>query len=555
MKSHIGYLIFISLLFTIHTGSLFAQNNCPRYWVSFTDKLNTPYSVDHPEAFLSERAIERRVKQNIPVTDEDLPVDPAYIDTLSGLGLQIINVSKWFNGALVATNDTELIEHIDEQPFIAGPALMVRPSIPVDMPPSMISMEKNAFAPVLVPYGYSTSQITMLHGEYMHNRGYRGEGMLIAILDAGFTNANRVSSLSHVWQENKIVATHDFVKDEYNLYNSHDHGTIVFSIIAGIKENFLYGSAPNAEFALVRTEEGAHEYLVEEYNWLCGAEFADSLGADIISSSLGYSEFDDLTQNHTYADLNGHTTPVSIAAGIAASKGIVVVTSAGNSGNDPWLHIIAPADADSILTIGAVDSLGIVTYFSSRGPSYDRRVKPDVCSQGLNTVGQFSDGSFIYCAGTSCSAPLISGMTACLWQANPGANHYDIVDAVRKAGDRYFMPDSLYGYGIPNLIKADYVLGHGMSDSSATLISFRLFPNPAHNNFYLVIGRPSQNDEQSVTITIFDTMGKMNRQITTKIAGSRFVLEIRSIDNLNTGLYMLQVFMSGRIYNMPFIKI
>jgi serine protease AprX len=547
------FILFPVLLILPVTGK--GQINTPRYWITFTDKQNTPYSISHPEAFLTERSIERRLRQNIPVTEEDLPVDPAYPDSLTKLGIRLINVSRWFNGALITSDDTILISDLENLSFIKNPAILLRPAINEDEPVSPISMEKNACIPTLAPYGYSTSQITMLHGEYLHNLGYRGEGKLIAILDAGFSNADHISSLSHVWQENRVIAIRDFVADENTLFmHSSEHGTAIFSIIAGIEEDFLYGSAPNSSFVLARTEEVAHEFLVEEYNWVCGAEFADSLGADIINSSLGYSLFDDPAQDHTYSDMDGRTTPVSIAAGKAASKGMVIVSSAGNSGNSPWFHIIAPADADSILAIGAVDSLGSVTFFSSRGPSYDRRIKPDVCSQGLYTVSQFPDGSFIYCAGTSCSAPLISGMTACLWQANPGASSFMITDAIRKTGDHYFNPDSLYGYGIPDFLKADWILGHGVTDTINSLTSFSLFPNPAHDYFYLVIRRPLRDNSEDAFITVYDITGNLCKQVTKRISGNNYVIMLDSPANLNTGLYYLQVIISEGTYTISFLK-
>jgi serine protease AprX len=548
-------VFFIFFLFQAFTEDSLAQANLPRYWISFTDKENTPYSIDHPEAFLSQRSIERRAKQHIDITSEDLPVDPAYIDSLSHMGLHVLNISKWLNGVLAETDDTQLILTISHLGFVTGPVLMVRPPMNADKNFSDLSLRKNELIPTVAPYGYSTSQIFMLHGEYLHDQGFKGQGMLITILDAGFKNADKVSSLSHIWQDERIVAQKDFVKDTFNLFNSDAHGTLVFSIIAGIQEDILYGSAPEADFALVRTEEGLHENPVEEYNWACGAEFADSVGADVINSSLGYSLFDNPEQNHSYSDMNGRTTPISIAAGIAASKGMVVVSSAGNSGNTPWHYITAPADADSILTIGAVDSMGYITLFSSRGPSYDGRIKPDICAQGLNTVGQYPSGQFMYAAGTSCSAPIITGMAACLWQSCPGAGSNEIVRTFQLASDRFFNPDSSYGYGIPNLIKANNLLAGNALDSTAALLSINLFPDPTAAYLILVISRPKDSSEQPITISFYDAMGRMKNQELRTITGNNSVLLFENLSALTTGFYVMQLIISERTYSVPFMKI
>jgi serine protease AprX len=552
LSRHLHIIVFSLFIFC---GRNYSQDSLPRYWISFTDKINTPYSVERPLDFLSQRAINRRIRQHIPITVEDLPVDPAYTDSLSKLGLQVINVSKWFNGTLVATNDDALIDSIDHLGFVDGQPILVRPVITDKTPVSKISREKNSTSLLTSPYGYSSSQIEMLHGDYFHRQGIEGEGMLIAILDAGFENANSVSSLAHIWQDNRLLATKDFVKDSFDIFNSHLHGTLVFSIIAGIEEGILYGSAPAAEFALIRTEDGGSEYLIEEYNWLCGAEYADSLGADIINSSLGYALFDDSLQNHTYADLDGKTNPVSIAAHTAASKGIVVVASAGNEGNKAWHHIISPADAENIITVGAVDSLGIITPFSSRGPSSDQRIKPDVCSQGLFTVGQYPNGSFHYTAGTSCSAPLISGMAACLWQSNPSANYLDIIKALQKAGDQYFNPDSLYGYGIPDLTKSDRMLANSLGDSLIDLPTISLFPNPAHSSFYLNLYQQKESVTQLITISIFDIQGRLCYQENRTIESDNFILYFSDMQKISKGLNMVRINLSGKSLILPLIKI
>jgi subtilisin family serine protease len=549
MKKFIFFLLFLGI-----EGNGIAQDSLPKYWISFTDKKNTPYSLGKPEEFLSESAIERRARQGIEITEEDLPVDPEYLDQITSKGIRIINVSKWFNGALVEISDSCYLDTLRKFDFIQNEILQVKPALVDEQRKDKYSEFKTSILPVDEFYGYSYNQIAMLQGDFLHNQGYRGEGILIAILDAGFTNANAISSLAHVWDNNRVIATKDFVKDSLTLFNSHNHGTIIFSILAGVESGILIGSAPDAIYALIRTEDGNTEYLIEEYNWICGAEFADSIGADVINSSLGYTIFNDSSQNHTYSDMDGHTAPASIAAMKAAAKGIIVSCAAGNDGNKEWFRIGSPADADSILAVGATDSLGIITKFSSRGYSFDGRVKPDVVAQGNFTLGQYSDGGFVYVSGTSASSPIVAGMAACLWQARPQRNNMEIVEAIRKSASQYFTPDSAYGYGIPDMIKADWMLRSPEEIGTNPMISFTIFPNPANEYFYLQIYRPEQTDNEWVTLSFYDLFGNLIRQERHQITGEQFVLGFSDISSLSTGLYILEITCSGRNHTMLFSK-
>lgn len=437
---------FISLSFVVflHSIYLHAQIAPNTYWIEFTDKNNSPYSISNPEEFLSQRSIERRLKQGIPIGEEDLPVNKTYLDSLQNLGVKIHNVSKWFNGVAIITNDTVLLDTIHSISFIKNP---IKTTATFTSSLKEKPKYKNAVAP---PPDPSDKQLSMLNIPMLHQMGYTGNGVLIGILDAGFQNAGRIESLSHLWEQNKILIVKDFVKDGEDILENHSHGTKVGSIIGANWPDTLLGASPSSDFALIRTEKGSSEYLVEEYNWVSGAEFADSLGVDIINSSLGYSEFDDSTQNHLYEDLNGYTTPITKGALIAARKGILIVNSAGNSGDDPWYYITAPGDADSILTIGAVNFEKEITNFSSRGPTADGRIKPDVCAVGLVTRSQSDVGAINTCSGTSCSAPLITGLAACLLSANPGVSAEDIRHAIIQSSSQNSNPDNDYGYGIPD---------------------------------------------------------------------------------------------------------
>lgn len=533
---------------------LYGQNEAPRYWIGFTDKTHTPYSVTEPEAFLSQRAIERRTKLGIPVTEEDLPVDPAYIDSLIHLDIQVINVSKWFNGAIVAIREPEKLNLLEELEFVKDSFILLRPEMSQAAFKTSASKLEISGKPVNPQYGPSYNQVEMLGGDLLHAAGFKGQGMLIGILDAGFTNADSLSSLQPIWQDGRIVAVRDFVKDGKDIFNSHNHGSQVFSIIGGMAEGILYGTAPGAEFALIRTEDGASEYLVEEYNWLCGIEFADSLGAQVINSSLGYSLFDDSLQNHTYADMDGLSTPISRAASIAATKGMIIVTSAGNSGDDDWYYITAPADATGILAVGATDSTGVITAFSSHGPSYDGRIKPDVCAQGRYTVSQHSGGTFTYCTGTSCSSPVITGMMACLWQSQPEEDPARLIQYLIRNSSQYLNPDGEYGYGIPNFVQTNFMLQNENILPVPGPSGLTLFPNPVESDLYISIRTGTSGDATGITLRIMDTNGRLLYIKEGETEPGWSVVKLADLDFLADGFYIVTVTIGDEILSAPFTK-
>lgn len=539
------------MFFFIVSGSLTVRGQLApdTYWVQFTDKNNSPYQIDNPSEFLSERAVSRRQKQNISITKQDLPVNGSYVDSLRNLGIYIHNVSKWLNGAVIVSSDLELLDTLHHISFVAN-------KLPVSEIRLTVKSAIDKFPPLpksSIDYGESENQVMMLNGKSLHSMGFEGEGMLIAVLDAGFTNSKEIESLKHLWDEGKIIASRDFVKDNSNMFTVHTHGTIVFSIIAGVIPGNIYGTAPKADFVLLRTENGATEYLVEEYNWISGAEYADSIGVDIINSSLGYSLFDNPEQDHTYEDMDGKSTPISIGATIAASKGMLVVTSAGNSGDDPWRYITAPADADSVLGIGAVDPYRVIAGFSGRGPSYDGRIKPDISAQGVYTVGQTEYGALRYCNGTSCSSPLMAGMAACLWQSRPHASAQDIRNAIIEASDRYSSPDTIYGYGIPNMLMAQNILD-SIAPPVNDLTQILVYPNPVPEVVRLTTTFPWLNNPESGLIEIYDVNGRLLISTIKDFNKGITIHPIEEVLELEHGFYMLRLIIQGRTYKVSFIK-
>nr|NQU89848.1 S8 family serine peptidase [Bacteroidota bacterium] len=449
-----------------------AQVAPDKYWVRFTDKNNSPFSVDNPGEFLTQQAINRRTAQGISVVENDLPVNAPYIAAVVNTGATLLNVSKWFNSVTVFTDSPDVIVAINALPFVSSVDQICHKPVPwKKTKKSFFDNESESEIPnekllrgntagQSYDYGQAWNQINMLNGIALHDLGFDGLGMTIAVLDAGFKNANVLSAFDSLWMNNRILGWKDFA-DPLNpdIFNSHTHGTSVLSTMGANLPGQMVGTAPRANYWLLRSEYGPSEYLVEEMNWISAAEFADSVGADIINSSLGYTTFDDPSQNHTYQDMNGKTTPVTIGADLAASKGILVVNSAGNSGNSSWLYIGAPADGDSVFTIGAVNSSGIYASFSSIGPTYDGRTKPDVVAQGQgSTIISANSGNVVSGNGTSFSSPITAGMVACLWQAHPDSRNTEIMEAIRQSGSLANSPTMFLGWGIPDYLSAHTLL-------------------------------------------------------------------------------------------------
>jgi hypothetical protein len=520
------------------------------YWIEFKDKNHSPYSINRPEEFLTERSILRRAKQNISINETDIPVSQVYLDSLVQLGVQIHNTSKWLNGAVIVSSDTQMVASLNELSFIKSAPITFRSALKTAPTPTPVF---KFFAPPEVSPIISDEQLNMLKLPALHSDSITGKGVLVGILDAGFSNADIIESVSHVWQNNKVLGVRDFVKDGEDPLRNHYHGTMVFSIIAADWPDELQGAAPGAEFLLIRTENANSEYLVEEYNWLAGIEYADSIGVDIINSSLGYSLFEDETQNHCYDELNGYTTPVSKAAIMAARKGILVNNSAGNAGSSAWHHIIAPGDADSILTVGAVDAFENITTFSSRGPSADGRIKPDVTAMGMNTAGQIDPGTTTRGNGTSYSSPLIAGLAACLLQSSPEASAQEIRTTIIRSSSQFSSPDNSYGYGIPNAEVANAIISENYPNNELTKIA--LYPNPFYNEVNLELVLPWLTEPRTGLITLTNLSGIVLNSVDHVFYPNYNNITIPETSGLGNGYYIVNIYLYSKIYSVQLIKI
>ncbi len=550
-------LLSVCILVMLTSG---AQTAPATYWVRFTDKNSSPFNISAPQDFLSPRAIERRENQGIPIDELDLPVDPAYISALLAAGqFQLHTVSKWFNAVTIVSTDTLALDTITSLPFVSE-LRCLRPGVRHDRRISdKFPTLKSALESATLDgtYGASLRAISMMNGHLLHELGgARGEGMLIGILDSGFEQADSMAAFSELRERDGILLTDDIVCPWCDVYNEHWHGRSVLSVLAGQLPGKLMGTAPNADYILLRTEDANSEYPVEEDNWVRGAEIADSIGCDVLNTSLGYTEFDDSTMDHTRADLDGLTTRISIAAGIASRKGMIPVNSAGNSGSSEWRFISAPADAIDILAVGAVDDERAVADFSSRGPTIDGRVKPDVCAVGLGTVGVSGSGDDVErINGTSFSSPLVCGLTACLWQLHPEMSAHAIMDAVRRSASHFHQPNDSIGYGIPDFWRAHLLLGGTDLTGLNAPTFFNVYPLPFSNE--LNIGLFTGESEE-ITIDLFDVMGRsmLSRTLTVE---PRIYLQLRLEDAEVTGLpnghYTLRASLGGRAeMTRPLVK-
>jgi hypothetical protein len=457
-------LFFFIALFVGETES-YAQFS--RYIVRLKDKGTNPFSISNPSAYLTARSIQRRTRYNIAIDSTDLPITPRYIDSIRLAGaVTILNSSKWLNQVAIQTTDAAALAKINSFPFVisTGP-IATRDQqnyVPVNkkLDVEFTGIPGNQTASIITAdyynYGQSYGQVHLHNGEFLHNRGFRGQGMQMAVLDAGFFHYLTLPTFDSVRNNGQILGTWDFVAGNASVDEDNAHGMNCLSTIAANMPGVFMGTAPKTSFYLYRTEDVATEYPIEEQNWVAGMERADSLGIDISSTSLGYRTFDNPIFNYNYAtDLNGNTTLSAKGADMAAKKGILCVIAAGNEGTSTWHFIITPSDADSVMAVGAVNTSGVVGSFSSYGPSSDGQIKPSVAAVGVGAViANPSTGQPTFGNGTSFACPNMAGLTTCLWQAFPEINNMGIINVIQESATRATNPNDRVGYGIPDMKKA-----------------------------------------------------------------------------------------------------
>ncbi len=549
--------LFCTLILLMHFAfEVKAQSN-PRYLILYKDKANSPYSVETPGGYLSERAISRRARQNIAIKTSDLPVNPSYVDAIKQTGASVIYSSRWFNGSLVEASASQLAE-IKKLPFYKGIELNKPVANLAAKSPGIervAAIAEKSEATEDLNYGNMNAQLALMEVPELHKKGFQGENMIIAVLDNGFSKLNEVAYMKAVMDEKRVIDTYDFIARESNVYNDGSHGLNVISTIAAYQPGTMIGSAFKGTFALYRTETNAIEGPYEEITWLIAAERADSLGADIINSSLGYStfegEFDTPEYNYTYEDMDGKTTIISRAARMATRTGVLVVNSAGNEGDNAWGYIVAPADVDSVLTVGASTYDRSHASLSSMGPNAAGQQKPDIAAVGAGAVVGNVTGNAVSGSGTSFSAPQVAGLCAILWQAYPNLSAQQIIYILKKSGSQYSNPDNFLGYGVPSVLKAEQIISdefEPMGTENSILKSVIVAPNPVHSD--ITISYPATLVGKNANVGLYSPNGASLWTSSLRLAATQTI----DTSQLTTGLYLIKIKVGDQEKTFKLIK-
>lgn len=509
---------------------MFAQEHA---WVFFKDKPNEATYLTSPLKMLSQRALDRRTTQNIALDSKDVPIEDTYYNTIVNVSeVTVLAKSKWLNAIHVLGEETiinnlmatySFIESIEFANNTLNTTVNTGKALKKE---KVISQKKTKSKLTNFDYGEATNQIEMLGGDVLHENGFTGEDMYIAVIDAGFPNVNTLDAFSRLRDNNQILGGYDFVDRSEAFYGGNNHGTNVLSDIGGYIEGEFIGTAPDASFYLFRTEDAFNETPLEESLWVEAAERADSLGVNVINTSLGYTTFDNSDYDYSYEDMDGKTAFISRGASVGASRGMLLVNSAGNSGNDSWNYIGAPADVENVFSIGAVNAVETIASFSSFGPTADGRVKPDVLAQGQSaSVINHTSGAVTTSNGTSFSSPIIAGVIACFWQAFPTKTNLEIMQMIRESADRYTNPTAQHGYGIPDF---EALYNTTLSREDVFLKNVTIYPNPVGNTLML------SNSEELYDIDIYNFLGE-------KILEEKVNTNQLDISFLKPGNYILKI--------------
>lgn len=533
-------LLILFLVSFLYTENTFAQ----KYWVKFKNKNGTPYTTSNPGAFLSAKSIARRTAQGISVDNTDLPVTPTYVSQVDAIsGVTVLYRSKWLNGIAISVTNTTALTTINSFSFVQTSTPVnyykVTTSPIDDTKLNANSSTQKSAQTYSFNYGSSLNQAQMIGADCMHNLGFRGQGMTIAVLDAGFLNAHIDPVFDSLFLQGRLKGCRDFVMGDTLVFEDNAHGAMCLSTMAGIQTGTIIGTAPKANYWLLRTEDAATETPSEEYNWLRGIEFADSVGADISTTSLGYTIFDNTSYNHTYSQLNGKTSLMSIAATMAARKGMIVLNAAGNEGcgspSSCWYYIGVPADADSIITVGSVDPFKNKSGFSSFGPTSDGRIKPDLVAQG-GPAWVCNQGCF-FGNGTSFATPVLAGAIACYWQSKPTFRNMQVIQTIKQKASNFTTPNNSIGWGVPNMCASYFA---SVNEIDATLnLKQEIVPNPFSNTITVNFNIEINN----ATLTVYDVYGKvvLVKDIIQNTSGIR----IDDLSHLSSGLYFINTKADG----------
>jgi len=532
---------YFTLLILLLYNVSFSQEDA---WVYFSDKPNAQTFLNNPLSMLSQRALDRRTAQGIALDIKDAPIYQPYIDQVTATaGITVMAKSKWMN-VLHVRGTQQAINSLAALPFVSGVDFAnktLNAGKTIQNPVSGL-FQKALSVQVDFPYGQSAAQIQMLNGHLLHQQNYTGNGKIIAVLDAGFPGVNTTEPFARIRNNNQIKGGYNFVTRSADFYTGYQHGTQVLSNMAAYVENQLVGTAPDASYYLFVTEDYNTENPLEESLWVEAAEMADSLGVDVINSSLGYSRFTNTSYNYTYQDMDGNTTFVTRGANVAFTRGMILVVSAGNEGANSWQYITAPADSPNALTVGSVNASEVRSSFSSQGPTSDGRIKPDVMAMGTGSVVTTETGELGFNSGTSFSSPTLAGLVACLWQALPDKTNAEIVQRIKQSADRYTNPNEFYGYGIPDFYSA---INLALATDSFTQNGFTLYPNPTEANLSI-----ATNGQQGAVFVLYNSIGQ---EVIRKNLNAIPQTTV-SMENLQSGIYLYSIVSGTATFSGKIIK-
>ena len=522
-----------NLLFLFLISSFFVFSQEQDAWVYFKNKPDANVFLANPLSMLTQRSLDRRTNQNISLDIKDVPIHQPYYDQIaSSTGIVIKAKSKWLNcvhvrgtqsdiNALISLESVDRVDFADQSINGSRGIAVIRPLNPVN---KVLETQTN------FSYGNSANQIEMLNGHLLHQQNFTGSGKIIAVLDAGFPGVDTAQPFQRLFDNNLILGGYNYVDRISNVYTQNSHGTLVLSIMGGFVDGQLVGTAPDASYYLYITEDADTENPIEESNWVEAAEEADRVGVDIITSSLGYFGYDNPAYSHTYEDMIGDKAFISRGANIAFSRGIICVASAGNNAQTFEPHVGLPAEALNVLAIGAVKNDETYASFSSIGPSFDGRIKPDVAAQGQSTTIATPSGNLSGNGnGTSFSGPIMAGMIASFWQSVPTLTNQQVVDFVKQSADRFSNPNAQFGYGIPDFQAA---LNNVLGIQNNTKSNFLLSPNPANS----IINVSFPNELKEAKISFFNAVGQI---ILEKNISEQY--NVLNIENLNSGIYFYKI--------------
>ncbi len=540
-------VLFVIGVFLSCSVSVWAQPKAPlqfKWWLEFTDKAGTPYSIDRPEVFLSARSLERRAKNGCPVTFEDLPVSPEYLRILREKGHKIHGASRWLNGAVIIA-DTATALTAQALPFVKNMTCVGR-DIRILNPPNRPPKKRVPASPPPTvrerfgPMGYGFINADPLSMPFLYDMNERGKGIWVAVMDGGFANTDTISLFDSLALQGRLWTGPDVVERDKGVYESAQHGTSVLSVMGANTPGYFVGTAPDATYFLLKTEDTGGEFPIEEINWIFGAEWADSLGVDIINASLGYTTFSNPVYNRPYSMLDGRSTIGARGATIAAQKGMIICNSAGNSGDEPWHFLGVPADAPGVIAVGAIDAqTGEHAPFSSYGPSADGRIKPDLSAPGMKVVTSGNVGyQLTVSAGTSIASPILAGSFAALWSAFPDRSAADILNAVFASAHQRSAPDNKLGYGIP--------------DFTIAWLRLKGLSNPVNEEYWYGVDKKRQVLQLLLTDTwvkrtstayLYNHLGQYCATLPLTVRGHSAVklVEMQLPDNLPAGFYKVLI--------------